>query len=122
MLPTVINLIIPAGMDIPASGWKEQKAYILKKIIEVIPRERIELLTFNRDEMIRQYKNRKEDIIFLNINVDNMKLRSKGETSLKARIVSLLESKLAHVSKYARKLQPGKKTSQTCISIDIGSD
>ena len=114
--------MIPTRLDIPPGTWRDKKGDILKKIIDLIPKQKIELLTFNREEMIRAYKNQKEDTILLNIKVRNMKLRALDESSLNEKIIRLLSSKMAHVSNYARSFQPGKKTAQTCISIDVGNE
>ena len=119
MIPIVINLLIPSGMDIPTSNWKNNQASILKKIIETLPLKKIELLTFNREEMANAYR-QQSDTIVLEIKVTNSHLNdARTDVSLTDKIITLLSSKMVRINKYAKKLQPGMAVFETRISIDI---
>ena len=119
MIPIVINLLIPSGMDIPTSNWKNNQASILKKIIETLPLKKIELLTFNREEMTNAYR-QQSDTIVLEIKVTNSHLNdARTDVSLTDKIITLLSSKMVRINKYAKKLQPGMAVFETRISIDI---
>ena len=119
MIPIVINLLIPSGMDIPTSNWKNNQASILKKIIETLPLKKIELLTFNREEMTNADR-QQSDTIVLEIKVTNSHLNdARTDVSLTDKIITLLSSKMVRINKYAKKLQPGMAVFETRISIDI---